>query len=239
VDNLIGQDIIKITNNIINEYHQLMEQFQCNKGVKLIINDFLYNHFCDYFIEIHKCLRSNIPELDKVLSWCFFQLLLIIHCYCPFITEEIFKFYDNSHLLEYIIIIKPIIKCENFYSTMKIVKVIRFFQQVFISKNITIQNKSIPSIYENLAMKLTKTEISLQNPSVIYYDGYYKWGLDNINKNPEILLREIKKLENKTNQLKTILANEEFVKKADVEIVNKYKIQLEEYTLLMNCLSYN
>ena len=238
VSNPIANDIIHITHNIINQYSNFMENFECNKGVKLIINEFLYDHFCDYFIEIHKHLHQEIPELTLVLQWSFFKLLLSMNPYCPFITQEIFNKYNpNDNLLNYNFIIQPHKSCYEFYSSMNIISIIRFFQQVFESKEIFVKNNHLNSHYQNMVIKLTKTNLLKSNGIIQYNDQWgYQWFLDGINNNTHILSQEIQKLKKKIDQLDTILNNENFIKNADPDVVINYKNQKNNHQLLMDCL---
>jgi valyl-tRNA synthetase len=230
----ICQDMIHITNNFTKLWTaNITNYINFNDGIKLAINQFLYKDFCDSFIEIHKVLKDEIEEMDDVLSWIFFQLLMVLHSSCPFITDEIFSQYHDQRLLHYNFYKRVSIDPLEFHSSIEMVSVIRFFQQVFHSKNIQVKINNLPKVYENMILKLTKTQL-LMGDGIVQYGPYLV--LDGINKDPEILSREIKKLEHKIDQLNKNLSNENFIKKADESIVILYQQELKNHTLLMNCL---
>jgi valyl-tRNA synthetase len=234
--NKILNDMMAITENFILEYQQLMENFQCNQGVKTVIYDFFYQHFCDYFIEIHKIIRGNNPEADDVLSWIFYQSLLLIHPDCPFLTEEIFSKYHDTTLLSHSLKSKKIVDCQEFYSTMNIISVIRFFQQVFQSKSIEINCQGL-EIYKDLCSAMTKTTIKDIEGIIVYGDNYgFTWYLNNINNNPEILTREIQKCNQKIQQMERLLGDQNFLKNGDPVIIEQYKTQLKNSQIMLNCL---
>ena len=119
---------------------------------------------------------------------------------------------------------------------MNIISIIRFFQQVFQSKTIMVKCGNIPQDYQHMVIKLTKTKEG-STGIIQYNDEYgYQWVLDGINNNPEILSREIKKLQEKIDQLNKILSNENFIKNADETVVLEYKEKLKNHGLLMACL---
>lgn len=82
----------------LNEMRKAMDSFEINNATKIIYS-FVWNDFCDWYIELSKNrLYSDDPEiksavLTRALS-IFEDLLKIVHPFMPFITEELW------HLLE-------------------------------------------------------------------------------------------------------------------------------------------
>ena len=238
-DNLILQDMMAITKQHIQHYYHLMENFQCNKAIKYLIHNFFYQYFCDYFIEIHKVIQ-NEAQANEVLSWIFYQILLLLHCYCPFLTDELFKEYTNQSILTHGLQGLEEEKTEpsnDFYGSMEIISVIRFFQQVLGSKHIQVNKGNYKEIYWNLVVKITKTEQVDHQGIVEYNHGNQKWYLDNINKNEEILTREIHKCQKKIEQMNKFLSDNNFIKNGDVEIIEQYKNELKNNTTMLQCLT--
>jgi valyl-tRNA synthetase len=236
--NLILNDMMELTIYHINHYKKLMEDFQWNKGVKYLVHNFFYQYFCDYFIEIHKVIKNQWPEANSVLNWIFSQLLLLFHCYCPFLTEEIFQEYGQknikNNLWQQVSSIKDF---TDFHGAMEIISVIRFFQQVLGSKALEIYCGDNKEEYGNLVSKITKTE-AVSHQGIVEYKGASNscWYLNNINKNPEIFQREIQKCEKKIHQMKGFLLNENFMKNGDADVIDQYQRELQKQETLLKCL---
>lgn len=242
-NNIILKDMMAITKKFIKEYEDLMNSFQFNTAVKLIIHNFFYQHFCDYFIEIHKIIVKDDSEANDVLSWIFFQLLLLLHPYCPFLTERIFQNFNSINLLNYCYYENNnlVNNCEEdykqFYSSMNIVSIIRYFQQIFGSKNLAVNNEKINILYVNLIKELTKSYGNNPSSTINYLDQYgYHWLLDNINKDGNIVHQELKKLNKKIDDLTNILNNNNFLAKCDPVVIQEYQNNLNSWQLLKNCL---
>jgi valyl-tRNA synthetase len=239
-NNSILQDMINITKTFIKEYQQFMNQFQLYNGVKLVIYKFFYEHFCDYFIEIHKIIVKEDTQANDVLSWIFFQLLLLIHAYCPFLTEKIFQEYGYSNLLNYNYHEEISLNYKNnnkFYSTMNIISIIRYFQKIFGSKDMIINNDKLESNYLNIVKSITKSFGNNYDSSIVYLDKWgYQWQLTNINKNSNVLQQELNKIYKEIENLENILNNKNFLNKCDENIIHQYQNNLNSYQLLKNCL---
>jgi valyl-tRNA synthetase len=82
----------------LNELNDAMEKFEINNATKIIYS-FVWNDFCDWYIELSKNrLYSDNDEIKSaVLTGAlniFETLLKIVHPFMPFITEELW------HLIE-------------------------------------------------------------------------------------------------------------------------------------------
>lgn len=85
-------------NTALTELEKAMENFEVNNAIKIIYT-FVWNDFCDWYVELIKNkLYSNDEELKSAsLSRAllmFENLLKIVHPFMPFITEELW------HLIE-------------------------------------------------------------------------------------------------------------------------------------------
>ncbi len=82
----------------LNELNNAMEKFEINNATKIIYS-FVWNDFCDWYIELSKNrLYSDNEEIKSAVLTrelnIFENLLKIVHPFMPFITEELW------HLIE-------------------------------------------------------------------------------------------------------------------------------------------
>lgn len=102
-DNIDFSDqwIISRFNKTLFDLNKAMEKFEINNASKIIYT-FVWNDFCDWYIEFSKNrLYSNNEEIKSaVLSRAiniFENLLKIVHPFMPFITEELWHLIDNKN----------------------------------------------------------------------------------------------------------------------------------------------
>lgn len=87
--------IISKKNHLIKEVTENMEQFELGIAVSKV-NDFIWNEFCDWYIEMVKPRLFKEDDLKSknaalwTLKIVLIDALKLLHPYMPFITEEIF-----------------------------------------------------------------------------------------------------------------------------------------------------
>ena len=88
--------ILSKMNDLIAEVTENMEKYELGIAVSKLY-DFLWEEFCDWYIEIAKTRtfkKEENPESAKVAMWTLktvlIQALKLLHPFMPFITEEIF-----------------------------------------------------------------------------------------------------------------------------------------------------
>ena len=95
--------ILSKLNNIIVDVDQSLDAYKMNDAIKKIYN-FVWGDYCDWYIEFSKSRiygSCNI-ERERVLSIAVYVLkniLKLLHPFAPFITEEIWSFFDNNNFL--------------------------------------------------------------------------------------------------------------------------------------------
>jgi Valyl-tRNA synthetase len=82
------------------EVNKLLNKFKFNEAAKLIY-EFTWNDYCDWYIEIAKTRfygnDNKKKELaQKVAVKTLKGILILLHPYAPFITEEIWSFFKNK-----------------------------------------------------------------------------------------------------------------------------------------------
>ena len=95
-DNLTAADkwILSKMNNLIKEVTDNMEKYELGIAVAKL-NDFIWEEFCDWYIEMVKPRLYNDEDTTKTAAiWTLKKVLIdalkLLHPYMPFITEEIF-----------------------------------------------------------------------------------------------------------------------------------------------------
>ena len=95
-DNLTAADkwILSKMNHLIAEVTENMEKYELGIAVAKL-NDFIWEEFCDWYIEMVKPRLYNDEDTTKnaaiwTLKTVLIDTLKLLHPYMPFITEEIF-----------------------------------------------------------------------------------------------------------------------------------------------------
>lgn len=95
-DNLTDADkwILSKMNRLIAEVTENMEKYELGIAVSKL-NDFIWEEFCDWYIEMVKPRLYNDVDTTKIAAiWTLKKVLIdalkLLHPYMPFITEEIF-----------------------------------------------------------------------------------------------------------------------------------------------------
>ncbi len=87
--------IVSDFNHVAREITENLEKFEMGLAVSKIY-DFLWNDFCDWYIEIAKIRMNGSDEAAaqnarEVLVWVMTGTLKLLHPFMPFITEEIWQ----------------------------------------------------------------------------------------------------------------------------------------------------
>ena len=83
----------------LQQLNDAMEKFEVNNASKIIYS-FVWNDFCDWYIELDKNrLYSGSDEVKSAVLTralkMFENLLKIVHPFMPFITEELWQLIDE------------------------------------------------------------------------------------------------------------------------------------------------
>ncbi len=91
---------VNINKWIISEYYSINNQIKQNiKDYRFDeaarnAYQFVWHSFCDWYLELSKTIlysddKSSIEEVKKVSAYIFREILIILHPFIPFVTEEI------------------------------------------------------------------------------------------------------------------------------------------------------
>ena len=242
LDNLKVQDkwILNKCNNLIKSTIKHMDKYEFNV-VGAEIYNFVWGDFCDWYIELAKINMDNTTKsvLLKVLT----DILKMLHPFMPFVTEEIYDMLPIRDSDSIMISSYPTYDKKYVFDDAKEVdNVIEFIVK---ARNIKQENK-IPKEalvyfngnYSDIILKLLKVDNSLlTNDSTLdgitAKEGEYviKYMFDmssNREKERENLIREKEALEASIKRRSNLLANQNYVSKAPLAIVNKEREDLKK-----------
>lgn len=232
--------ILTKLNETIKDVTNSMEKYEFNIVGSLLYN-FIWNDFCDWYIELSKINMNNTSK--TVLVKTLKAILKMLHPFMPYVTEEIYTKLPNTE--ESIMLsthpeydAKEVFnECKDMDNIIELIKKIRkaklennikenyieFTNQTLIeNKNILdrlLKNKKIENYksLDNLTFNFMGDSVTL------YYDN-------SANKTAEIesLYKDKDRLEASINRREKLLSNENYVNKAPQNIVENERQTLEK-----------
>lgn len=250
--------IIGRLNAVIKDVTKCLEKYEIGMA-NAKIYDFIWNEFCDWYIEIAKIslygeLKEKKVNTVSVLLYVLENVLKLMHPIAPFITEEI---YQNISYTKGSIVTSEWPSAEKnrrytteiatFEKVMDLIKAIRNCKAekgVAPSKKISvvIVGEGISSEQFAYVMKLagvgtinvvnSKDEIEGNFVSLIGSFGEVALPLGelvDIAKEKERISLELERVDKEVKRSQGMLANQGFVAKAPKALIEKEKAKLEEY----------
>ena len=95
--------ILSKLNNSIELINKQYSDYKLNEVIKTIY-EFVYDYFCDWYIEFTKTRFYGNNQEDKKIAesvsiYVLKNILKLLHPFTPYVTEEIWSFLDNKRLL--------------------------------------------------------------------------------------------------------------------------------------------
>ena len=92
--------ILKRLNNVVEEVSNNLDKYEIGLAASRI-EDFIWEEFCDWYIEFAKERLNSSDEnkkatVKKVLLYVLKDMISLLHPFMPFITEEIYKQLPNK-----------------------------------------------------------------------------------------------------------------------------------------------
>lgn len=257
-DNLIFEIedkwILSKLNLLISEVTYNMEKYEHGIAFSKII-DFIWNEFCDWYIEFSKPRLyndENKATASYVLKFVFINCLKLLHPFMPFVTEELFlslQDEENTIMKSDWPIYKEsfnFIKEENYVESIKLViksvRNIRTEMNVHPAKRtklyVCVSDLSLKNVFEKCQSKFLLCGVdklifdkpdSDNNVSIILSDCVLYIPVDeliDVNAEMERLNKEKTKVESEIKRANDKLHNKAFVDNAPKEIVNKEREKL-------------
>jgi valyl-tRNA synthetase len=244
LDNLTNQDkwILSKMNHLIKEVTKLMDKYAFNTVGTLIYN-FVWDDFCDYYIEMAKFNQDSITT-KAVLITVLTNILKLLHPFTPFITDEIYNMLPIKDAENIMISSYPTYnKNLDFkYAEDKIndqIEFIKLFRATRVENNITSEFKVTfnNNLDYELIIKMLKLtshivedKINTKNFDVQYkeYNATIYFEHQETDEEKELREKQILSLKNSIKRRQGLLANENYVNKAPKELVEKERITLQE-----------
>ena len=241
LDNLSKHDkwILSKLQSTIKNVTKYMEKFEFN-NVNSYIYSFIWNDFCDNYIEMAKYTMDSTGTKCTLL-YTLDAILKMLHPFMPYVTEEIYlmmPLHEESIMISsYPVYDKKKVFKEEEADVDEISQFIRLFRNVLkennIQKDYLVKLNKDESIIKNILKlndKITSNEMNIQSFKVntSNYEGiiYYEKVLSEEDK--KLIQKQILELELSINKRKNLLGNENFVSKAPHQLVEKEKEKLQE-----------
>lgn len=234
--------IISRLNTVISEVTNNLDKFELGIAAQNIY-DFVWDEFCDWYIEF-----SKIEGKKEVLLFVVDSILKLLHPFMPFVTEEIWKSFQNTDgsimIEKYPEFNKKYINKNAEYNINVLMSVIKSIRNIRSEMNVSHGKKTVIYIdsdnleickvlkkYENIICKMAYAKSVEINSDRGYeklvsaVNDYVKIYIpvDELVDREEEIARLNKELESVNKQLlqaESRLKNEKFLSKAPKEIVD-------------------
>ena len=238
--NLSDKWILTKLNETVKDVTNSMEKYEFNI-VGSILYNFIWNDFCDWYIELSKINMNNTTRtiLVKTLK----AILKMLHPFMPYVTEEIYTKLPNTE--ESIMLStypeynqkEMFSECKDMEEIIELIKKIRKAKlENNIKENYIEFKNEILINNKNIIDKLLKNKIieNYNSLDTIYFNFmgeqvtlYYD---NSANKTAEIenLYKEKDRLEMSINRREKLLANQNYINKAPKNIVENERETLKK-----------
>ena len=254
--------ILSRLNTVAKEVNENLERYELGIAVAKLY-DFIWDEFCDWYIELVKPrLYGDNKDTDcqNVLCYVLSQTLCLLHPFMPFITEEIWQclpheggsimvsaypqYTDSLSYLEeerqMSLIMTAIKGIRNMRAEMN-VPPSKKAQVYIVTKESAFASAGV--FFERLAsaagVQVCDTEAGIPEDTVSVVTDSAKifiplGELVDLKKELERLEKERANLETEIKRVEGKLANENFVKKAPAELVEKERQKGEKYRQMLS-----
>ncbi len=232
--------ILTKCNKTILSVTKWMDKFELNNAGTEIYN-FIYNDFCDNYIEFAKFNMESITT-KKVLTKVLKSILKMLHPFMPYVTDEIYSMIPNVE--ENIMVSKyPEYNKKEIYEDTEekvndIIELISMYRKTYqenhMDKSVIVKFnnnedyeliKKILKITNITEEKLEKVDYNIKNKRfdiTIYYEK------ELTEEDKKLKEKEIESLKASIAKRKGLLSNDNFVSKAPINLVEQEKAKLEE-----------
>ena len=241
---IIDKWILTKFNMMVKSVTKNMDKYEF-QNVGTEIYEFIWNDYCDWYIEL-----SKVHLNSKVLKYILDQILIILHPFIPFVTEEIYTSFNNKTIMKENY---PKYNKDNIYiNEYKIMESLKEYitkvRNIKKENNITRDSKIEYQVNDeyvfNILNKLLKLDshvlynnenlnkISIVSESKDIIINYY------LEKKTKDYSKEIEELTDSIKRREKLLSNEGYINKAPKHLVEEErkklkneKRKLEEYML--------
>ena len=244
LDNLKNEDkwILTVYEHTLKSVTKHMDKYEFNlAGAE--IYDFVWNYFCDYYIEMAKYSLED-QATQSTLCFVLTGILQMLHPFMPFVTEEIYgmlpvKEYESIMISEYPKFNKKLVYDKEAQAVADQIEFIKNFRNVKAENNITKEMKVMFDTEDDneLIVKMLKLEdhvvkepLGMKAYKVFSNRVKAQIFFEKIETEAEKTAKEaqIKLLQASIERREKLLSNENYVKKAPEKIVEMDRQKLIE-----------
>ena len=241
LENLNDADkwILTKLNHTIKDVTKYMEKFEFN-NVNAIIYSFIWNDFCDNYIEMAK-FSIYEDNTKSTLLYTLTCILKMLHPFMPYVTDAIYEYlpvkdaenimissypvYDKKQIFkeEELLIDDTIEFIKNFRTTIKENNISNPYQvKVNTGDDLIIKMLKLQERLVDQDLDITKFKVNSKNyEAIIYYEKV-------VSKEEEALKeKQIEELKNSIKKREGLLNNQNFVSKAPKDLVAKEQEKLQ------------
>ncbi len=263
---LMDRWILSRLNDTLKKTSEQLHNFRFNTAAKLLY-DFIWHDYCDWYIEMVKTrLYSDADETDKTLArnvtgYVLNTILLLLHPYAPFITDEIWHLLHNRQWSDQTIMEESYPESDDSLIDTELEEMMAKLQRVVNAvRTIRAEMNVPPGKRAEVHLKITDTQLrqTLQeNQSYLMNLGKIEKlvigentakppmsasavipaaeiyiplaGLIDVDLEKKRLQKELEKIAKLLEKSKRKLANQEFVRQAPPEVVEREEEKKSEY----------
>ena len=197
INNPINLWILSEFNNCKLKTSESINNYRFDEAAKNVYQ-FTWNFFCDWYIEFAKPIlysnnKKNILELKKTISFLQSELLLLLHPFIPFVTEELWS----------------LAKFDKFFKTPLISYTSK--NSFVLSKN-QIKNAKNINVVINFITEIRSIKVTLG----ISPGSFCNVFLNNTSKNFQILIKENLEIIKRLGRIKEI----DFTSSSKISVIN-------------------
>ena len=220
-------------NNVIKQVTKYMDKYEFHNAFSTLYS-FIWDDYCSSYIEISKIYLNDTSK--SVLLNILTGIIKMLHPFVPFVTEEIYQnlpFKESKSIMESSY---PVFNKKEVYDITETTEILnditslRNFKaenSIINSDAVKIEKLSDEKLYDGLIK--FKNKVNNIGDSIKYESKFATLYFEVKNKvSEEDIQKEIEELEKSINKRKSLLGNENFVKRAPENIVANEKQKLAE-----------
>ena len=220
-------------NNVVKMVTKYMDKYEFHNAFSTLYS-FIWDDYCSSYIEISKIYLNDTSK--SVLLNLLTGIIKMLHPFVPFVTEEIYQnlpFKESKSIMESSY---PVFNKKEVYDITETTEILNDITSLrnFKAENNIINSDAVKieklydeKLYDGLIK--FKNKVDIIRDSIKYESKFATLYFEVKNKVcEEDIQKEIEELEKSINKRKSLLSNENFVKRAPENIVANEKQKLAE-----------
>ncbi len=220
-------------NNVVKMVTKYMDKYEFHNAFSTLYS-FIWDDYCSSYIEISKIYLNDTSK--SVLLNILTGIIKMLHPFVPFVTEEIYQnlpFKESKSIMESSY---PVFNKKEVYDITETTEILNDITSLrnFKAENNIINSDAVKieklydeKLYDGLIK--FKNKVDIIRDSIKYESKFATLYFEVKNKVcEEDIQKEIEELEKSINKRKSLLSNENFVKRAPENIVANEKQKLAE-----------